>query len=157
MKKKQTIKVNIPPGLEDGTRIKIVGQGNAGANGGDAGDLFVLIQVTPHEYFERDGGDLYCAMPVSVLQATLGSEVEVPNVDDKMIQVKIPQGTQHGDLIRIKGEGIPKQHGGTGDLYIKVQLKVPTKLSKKGREVLEELRKIEGEDIHPKFIKLKNL
>ena len=156
-KKKQTIKVTIPPGLEDGTRIKIAGQGNAGANGGDAGDLFVLIQVTPHEYFERDGGDLYCAMPVSVLQATLGSEVEVPNVDDKMIQVKIPQGTQHGDLIRIKGEGIPKQHGGTGDLYIKVQSKVPTKLSKKGREVLEELRKIEGEDIHPKFIKLKNL
>ena len=156
-KKKQTIKVTIPPGLEDGTRIKIAGQGNAGANGGESGDLFVLMQVEAHEYFERDGGDLYCALPVSVLQATLGAEVEVPNVDDKMIKVRIPQGTQHGDLIRVKGEGIPKQHGGNGDLYIKVQLKVPTKLSRKTRDMLEEVRKLENEDVKLRFIKLKNL
>ena len=115
------------------------------------------MQVTGHEVFERDGADLYCVMPVSILQATLGAEVEVPNVDDKIIKVKIPQGTQHGDLIRVKGEGIPRQHGGNGDLYIKVQLKVPTKLSKKGRELLEEAQKAEGEDTRPKFIKLKNL
>ena len=115
------------------------------------------MQVEAHEYFERDGGDLYCALPVSVLQATLGAEVEVPNVDEKMIKVRIPQGTQHGDLIRVKGEGIPKQHGGNGDLYIKVQLKVPTKLSRKTRDMLEEVRKLENEDVKLRFIKLKNL
>lgn len=157
-KKKQTIKVTIPPGVGDGKRITIPGQGNAGANGGASGDLYIFIIVKPHDEFERDGQDLYCAIPVSITQALLGAEVEIKTLDEKLIKVKIPQGSQHGQLIKVQGEGVPSHEGRrAGDLYIKIQLKVPKKVSSKTRVLLEEIAKIEGEDTRPKFIKLKDL
>ncbi len=157
-KKKQTIKVSIPEGVEDGRRIVIPGQGNAGANGAPAGDLFILVMVKPHDVFERDGKNLYCAMPISITQATLGAEVEITTLDDKKVKVKIPQGTQHGAMIKVAGEGVPNtQTGKKGDLYIKVHVKVPTRVSSKAKKLLEEIAKIEGEEERPKFIKLRDL
>ena len=157
-KKKQTIKVSIPQGVEDGKRIVIPGQGSAGTNGAPAGDLFILIMVKPHDFFERDGKNLYCAMPISITQATLGAEVEITTLDDKKVKVKIPQGTQHGAMIKVAGEGVPNsQTGKKGDLYIKVHIKVPTRISSKAKALLEEVAKIEGDETKMKFIKLKDL
>ena len=156
-KKKQTIKVTIPSGVEDGRRIVIPGQGNAGSYGGSSGDLFIFIIVKPHDFFERDGKNLYCAMPVSITQATLGADVSITTLDGRSLNVKIPQGTQHGAMIKVAGEGVPTASGSKGDLYIQVKIKVPTRLSSKSKELLKQVAEIEGEEKAPKFIKLKDL
>ena len=157
-RKKQTIKVTIPPGVENGRKIVIPGQGNAGSCGGPSGDLFIFITVKPHESFECEGRDLYCAMPISITQAALGGEVEIQGLDGKMIKVKIPQGTQNGDMIKVTNEGVPNIQGSSkGNLYIQAKLKVPTKLSSKAKTLLEEVSKVQGEENHPKLIKLKDL
>ncbi|MCX7655038.1 MAG: molecular chaperone DnaJ [Treponemataceae bacterium] len=152
-KKRQKIMVTIPPGIEDGKRIVIPHQGDVGPNGGPPGDLYVFIHIKPHEYFEREGLDLYCAIPISITQATLGSEIYVTTLEGKKIKVKIPAGIQHGKMLRIKEEGIPSG-GRRGDLYIKLYIEIPTKLSKRGRELLEELARIEGENTNPNPIPL---
>jgi molecular chaperone DnaJ len=150
-KKKQKIRVTIPPGVEDGKRVGIPNQGDSAANGGPAGDLYVFIHVRPHEYFERDGNDLYCALPVGLAMASLGGEVTLETIDHKKVAVTIPAGTQNATLLRVRGEGVPGQNGRRGDLYLKVVVNMPQKLSRRGREILEEFRKIEGEDtqVHP--------
>lgn len=155
-KKKQKIMVTIPPGIEDGKRIVIPNQGDAGPNGGPYGDLYVFIRVRPHEYFERDGLDLYCAVPISITQAALGSELYVTTLDNRKIKVKIPAGIQNGKMLRIREEGIPSG-GRKGDLYIKLMIQIPAKLSKRGRELLEELAKVEGENTSPQPIPLSEL
>jgi molecular chaperone DnaJ len=155
-KKRQKIMVTIPPGIEDGKRIVIPHQGDVGPNGGPPGDLYVFIHIKPHEYFERDGLDLYCAIPISITQATLGSEIYVTTLEGKKIKVKIPAGIQHGKMLRIKEEGIPSG-GRRGDLYIKLYIEIPTKLSKRGRELLEELARIEGENSNPNPIPLSQI
>ena len=143
--------------MEDGKRIMIPGQGNAGSYGGSNGDLFIFVIVKPHEIFERDGKNLYCAMPVSITQASLGDEVSVTTLDGRSINVKIPQGTQHGAMIKVSGEGVPTALGTKGDLYIQVKIKIPTRLSSKSKELLKQIAEIEGDEKTPKFIKLKDL
>jgi molecular chaperone DnaJ len=155
-KKRQKIMVTIPPGVENGRRVLISRQGDAGPNGGPPGDLYVFIRVKPHEYFERQDEDLYCAVPISVTQASLGAEIQVPTLDNKTIKVKIPPGTQNGKFLRIRDEGVPSG-GRRGNLYIKTMVQVPSKLSKRGRELLEELAKVEGEVSSPKPIPLSEL
>jgi molecular chaperone DnaJ len=156
-KKRQKLLVTIPAGVEDGKRINIPRQGDAGTNGGSYGDLFVFIRVKPHPYFERSGADLYCAVPISITQAALGSEVTVTALDEKKLKLKIPAGTQNGKLLRIRDEGVPSANGRQGDLYIKIIVQVPTKLSSKARSLLEEVAKLEGENVTPTPISLADL
>jgi molecular chaperone DnaJ len=155
-KKRQKINVTIPPGVENGKRVAIPRQGDAGPAGGPPGDLFVFIRVKPHEYFERQNQDLYCAVPISVTQASLGADIHVTTLDGKTIKVKIPPGIQNGKLLRIRDEGVPSQ-GRRGNLYIKLVVQIPAKLSKRGRELMEELSRVEGENETPKPIPLSEL
>lgn len=158
-KKKQKIKVTIPPGMDDGRRLSVAGQGDTGPNGGRPGDLYVFIHVRPHDFFERDGYDLYCAMPISITRAALGGEITVPTIDGKKVKVNIPAGTQHGKMLRLREEGVPGANGGArrGDMYIKLMVQVPAKLSRRGKELLEELQKVEGDNDAPKPLKLSEL
>ncbi|MDR2629886.1 MAG: molecular chaperone DnaJ [Spirochaetaceae bacterium] len=155
-KKRQKIMVTIPAGVENGRRVAIPRQGDAGPNGGPPGDLYVFIRIKPHEYFERQNEDLYCAMPISITQATLGAEILAPTLDNKTIKVKVPPGTQNGKLLRIRDEGVPAGSR-RGNLYIKLMVQVPARLSKRGRELMEELAKVEGEENAPKPIPLSEL
>jgi molecular chaperone DnaJ len=156
-KKKQKIKVTIPPGVEDGKRVSIPGQGDAGPNGGVPGDLYVFIHVRSHDYFERDGADLYCALPIGIITAALGGEIGFTTIEGKKIKVSVPAGSQHGKMLRIREEGVPVQGARRGDLYLKLMVQVPQKLSKRGRELLEELRAAEGDDPEPEPFKLSEL
>ncbi|MDR1216512.1 MAG: molecular chaperone DnaJ [Treponema sp.] len=155
-KKRQKLAVTIPAGVENGKKVIIPKQGNVGANGGPAGDLYVFIHVKPHEYFERNDHDLYCAVPISITQAALGAEIRVPALDGKTIKVKVPPGSQNGKMLRIRDEGVPSGNF-FGDLYIKLIVKTPEKLSRRSRELLEEISKLEGENEAPKLIPLSNL
>jgi molecular chaperone DnaJ len=155
-KKRQKIMVTIPAGVENGKRVIIPHQGDAGPNGGPSGDLYVFIRVKSHEYFERQDLDLYCAAPISITQASLGADIHVSTLDGKNIKVKIPPGIQNGKLLRIRDEGVPSG-GRRGNLYIKLIVRTPVKLSKRGRELLEELSKVEGENDTPKPIALSEL
>jgi molecular chaperone DnaJ len=156
-KKKQKIKVTIPPGVEDGKRVSIPGQGDTGPNGGAPGDLYVFIHVRNHEYFERDGADLYCAVPVGIATAALGGQLGFTTIEGKKIEVAVPAGSQHGKMLRVREEGVPVPGGRRGDLYLKLLVQVPQKLSKRGRELLEELRASEGENSEPHPIRLSDL
>ncbi len=156
-KKRQKILVTIPAGVEDGKRINIPRQGDAGSGGGPYGDLYVFIRVKPHPYFERSGSDLYCAVPISITQAALGADIVVTALDEKKLKLKIPGGTQHGKLLRIRDEGVPVANGRKGDLYIKVIVQVPTKLSSKAKNLLEEVAKMEGENHEPTPLPLSEL
>lgn len=155
-KKRQKLAVTIPSGVENGKRVIIPRQGDAGRNGGPQGDLYVFINVKPHEYFERHDRDLYCAAPVSITQAALGTEIRVETLGGKTIRVKVPAGSQNAKLLRIRDEGVPTGNY-CGDLYIKLIVRIPEKLSKRGKELLEELAKIEGEESSPKLIPLADL
>lgn len=157
--KKQKLKVTIPPGIESGKRINIPGQGDAGPNGGPAGDLFVYVRVQPHEFFERHGDDVYCVVPISFTQAALGSEIMVPTLEGKKVKMKVPAGTQNGKILRLKNEGIPHLHNSNrrGDLYIKIRVEVPKKLSSRSKELLKELSDLEGENKSPNPVPLSEL
>jgi molecular chaperone DnaJ len=155
-KKRQKIMVTIPSGIENGKRVVIPKQGDAGPNGGPAGDLYVFIRIKPHEYFERQGLDLYCAVPISVSQAALGADIHVTTLDNKTIKVKVPAGIQNGKMLRIRDEGVPSGSH-RGNLYIKMIVQIPEKLSRRGKELLEELAKTEGQDDSPKPIPLSQL
>ncbi len=113
--------------------------------------------MRPHETFERQGNDLYCAVSIDFVTAALGGEVVIETLEGRKISVQIPAGTQNAKLLRIKGEGVPVSGGKRGDLYIKVFVKVPSRLTKRGRELLEELKKIEGETLQPELVKLKDI
>jgi molecular chaperone DnaJ len=155
-KKRQKIMVTIPSGIENGRRVVISRQGDAGPAGGPAGDLYVFIRVKPHEFFERQAEDLYCAIPISVTQASLGAEIQVSTLDGKNIKVKVPPGIQNGKMLRIRDEGVPVS-GRRGNLYIKLMVQIPSKLSRRGRELMEELAKVEGENSAPRPIPLSEL
>lgn len=159
VEKRQRIKVTIPPGVDSGKRISIPGQGDAGAGGGPAGDLYVLIRVQPHEHFQRKGDDLYCAIPISVTQAALGAEVTVPTVEGKRVRLKVPAGTQNGRILRLKGEGVPRLGNSEkrGDMYIELHVTIPSKLSGKAKELLQELAEVQGEETSPHPIPLQEL
>ncbi|MDP4083457.1 MAG: molecular chaperone DnaJ [Bacillota bacterium] len=144
VKKRRKIHVKIPAGIDDGQQIRMSGQGEAGINGGPAGDLYVVFHVREHEFFERDGDDIYCEMPITFVQATLGDEIEVPTIHGK-VKLKIPAGTQTGTKFRLKGKGVPNVRGyGVGDQHILVRILTPTKLSDKQKQLLREFGEISG-------------
>lgn len=135
----KTIDLRIPPGVDSNTRLRVPGEGEAGSHGGPAGDLYVVLEVKSHPYFERRDADLYCTVPVSIVQATLGTEIVVPGLNGEE-HVKIPEGTQTGEIIRLKGKGLPDPHGGgKGDLYVNIHVETPTKLTRDQRRLFEQL------------------
>ncbi len=137
--KEHTIHVSIPAGVEDGTRIRYQGEGDAGRFGGPNGDLYIVLAVKPHAFFERDGNDLHCVMPISFPQAALGDELAIPTMDGES-HLKIPEGTPSGKEFRIRGKGVPflNEHG-RGDLIVQVAVQTPKKLTKVQRELLRQL------------------
>jgi molecular chaperone DnaJ len=140
--RQRTIDAKIPAGVEDGTRIRFSGLGEAGAFGGPAGDLYVVLRVKEHQFFEREGTNLYCVIPVSFTQAALGTEIKVPTLEGEQ-SLKIPEGVQSGTMLRIRGKGVPVVNGhGKGDLFVEVRVQTPSKLSKRERELLQELETI---------------
>lgn len=145
----QTLNVRIPAGVDTGSRLKLRGEGEAGFNGGPAGDLYVVLHVREHALFTRQGNDIVCDVPIGFTQAALGSEIDVPTLDGK-VKMKIPAGTQSGSVFRLRGKGVPDVRGyGTGDALVRVVIETPKKLSAKQRELLEEFAKISGEEVHP--------
>lgn len=131
--------VKIPPGVEEGSRIRYSGAGNAGRFGGPSGDLYIEISVREHEFFERRGNDLYCVVPITFPQAALGAEIEIPAINGN-VQIKVPEGTQNGKELRIRGKGVPLLNGrGQGDMVVKVLVQVPKKLSRAQRELIAKL------------------
>lgn len=144
VKKRKKIHVKIPAGIDDGQQLRMSGQGEAGFNGGPAGDLYVVFHVREHEFFERDGDDVYCEMPVTFVQAALGDEIEVPTLHGK-VKLKVPAGTQTGTKFRLKGKGIPNVRGyGVGDQHILVRIITPTKLTDKQKQHLRDFAEISG-------------
>ncbi|SUW23356.1 molecular chaperone DnaJ [Brucella abortus] len=147
----RSLSVNIPTGIEDGTRIRLAGEGEAGLRGGPAGDLYIFLSVKPHEFFQRDGADLYCKVPISMTTAALGGQFEVSTLDGTQTRVKVPEGTQNGKQFRLKGKGMPVlRQSVTGDLYIQIDIETPQNLSKRQRELLEEFEKISSQENSPK-------
>ena len=139
LERERTIELRIPPGVDTGTRLRVQGEGEPGPNGGPAGDLYVVLEVKEHKFFERRGADLYCTIPLSIAQAALGTELQVPALNGEE-RLKIPEGTQSGAVFRIKGKGLSDPHGGgRGDLYYHVRVVTPTKLTKEQRKLMEEL------------------
>lgn len=137
--RQRKVETKVPPGVEDGTRIRFAGYGEAGASGGAAGDLYVVLHVKEHPFYEREGNDLHCVIPVSMTQAALGAEIRVPTLEGEHT-LKVPEGTQSGTTFRIRNKGVPVLNGrGKGDLYVEVRIQTPAKLSKRQRELLEEL------------------
>ena len=145
VKKKQHVKVHIPPGVDTGMRLKMSGYGDAGLNGGPHGDLYVFITIKPHEVFERQGDDVILNLPVSFSEASLGAKKEVPSLFAHTCRITIPEGTQSGKVFRVRKEGFPNVHGrGKGDLLVRVFIETPTKLTNRQRELLQEYSKLEG-------------
>lgn len=148
--RERTLSVNIPTGVEDGTRIRLAGEGEAGVRGGPPGDLYIFLEVAPHEFFQRDGADLHCRVPVSMSSAALGGEFDVPAIDGSKVRVKVPAGTQTGRRFRLAGKGMPvlraKQ---TGDMYVQVAVETPQNLTKRQRELLTEFEKLSSEQTQP--------
>ena len=137
--RQRTIDAKVPAGVEDGTRIRFAGLGEAGTFGGPAGDLYVVLHVKEHSFFEREGNDLYCVVPISFTQAALGTEIIVPTLEGEHT-LKIPEGTQSGTTLRIRNKGVPVLNGhGKGDLFVEVRVQTPSKLTKRQRELLQEL------------------
>jgi len=136
--KKRTIKVKIPPGVEDGMRLRVAAEGDSGLRGGPPGDLFVVLRVLPHKLFERRGYDVFCEYPISFAQAALGAEIEVPSLSG-MAKLRIPEGTQTDTVFRLRGHGIPHLKGaGRGDQLVKVKITVPTGLTEEQKELLRQ-------------------
>jgi molecular chaperone DnaJ len=147
VQKERTLSVGVPAGVEEGTRIRLAGEGQAGMNGGPPGDLYIFISISPHQIFQRDGHDLYCRAPVSFVTGALGGVIEVPTCDGGRSKITIPEATQSGKQFRVRGKGMPVMRGGgmTGDLYIEVSVETPAKLTKKQKEMLRAFEK-ESED-----------
>jgi len=147
--RQRPVDAKIPAGVEDGTRIRFAGGGEAGPFGGPAGDLYVVLHVKEHPFFAREGNDLHCTVPLSVTQAAMGTEIRVPTLDSEHT-LKIPEGTQPGTTFRIRNKGMPELHGrGRGDLYVEVRVQIPCKLSKRQKELLQELETTAKVDNQP--------
>ena len=150
MTQERSLSVNIPAGIEDGTRIRLAGEGEAGLRGGPAGDLYIFLAVRPHEFFQRDGADLYCKVPISMTTAALGGSFEVATLDGTKTRVKVPEGTQNGRQFRLKGKGMPVLRQPTvGDLFIQVAVETPQNLTKRQRELLEEFETLSSKENSP--------
>lgn len=160
LEKERQLSVNIPAGVETGTRIRLAGEGEAGLRGGPAGDLYIFIEVREHALFQRDGMNLFCRVPVAMTVAALGGEVEVPTIDGGRSRVKVPAGTQTGKQMRLRGKGMPAlRGGGIGDMLIEVAVETPVNLTSRQRELLKEFERL-SEDNNPEgstfFSKVRN-
>lgn len=148
VKRRRTIHVKIPAGVDDGAQIRISGEGEAGTRGGPPGDLYIHIRVKPHEFFDREGDDIYCEVPLTFTQAALGDEIEVPTLRER-VKLKIPPGTQTGTYFRLRGKGVPRLRGiGNGDQHVKVVVVTPTRLNEEQKQLLREFARISGEEVH---------
>jgi molecular chaperone DnaJ len=148
--RERALSVNIPSGVEDGTRIRLAGEGEAGVRGGPSGDLYIFLSISAHAFFQRDGADLHCRAPISMATAALGGEFEVPTIDGGKTRVKIPEGTQSGRRFRLQAKGMPvlrsKQ---VGDMYVQVVVETPQNLTKRQRELLAEFHKLSSNETNP--------
>jgi molecular chaperone DnaJ len=149
VEKEKTLSVNVPRGVDDGTRIRVAGEGEAGTRGGPTGDLYIFVHLKAHSLFKRDGTTLFAQAPISFTTAALGGEIEVPGLDKEAAVVRIPHGTQSGKQFRIRGRGMPALNGGAagggfGDLVVQVDVETPVKLTKRQRELLEEFQTLEA-------------
>jgi molecular chaperone DnaJ len=145
VKKTRKIHVKIPAGVDDGAQLRVSGEGEPGLRGGPPGDLYIVIHVKPHDFFEREGDDIYCEIPLTFVQAALGDEIEVPTLTDK-VKLKIPAGTQTGTYFRLRGKGVPHLRGvGQGDQHVKVTVVTPTNLTEQQKELLRQFANLSGE------------
>jgi molecular chaperone DnaJ len=148
--RERTLSVNIPPGVEDGTRIRLAGEGEAGLRGGPAGDLYIFLSMASHPFFQREGADLHCRVPVSMVTAAMGGEIEVPTIDGGKTMVKVPEGTQSGRRFRLQAKGMPVLRARqNGDMYVQVLVETPQKLTKKQRELLAEFERLSSHETQP--------
>jgi molecular chaperone DnaJ len=159
--KELKLTVKVPPGVEDGTRIRYGGEGDAGRSGGPKGDLYVVLAIRRHEFYEREGHNLRCVIPISFPQAALGAEIEIEGIDGP-VTVRVPEGTQSGRELRIRGRGVPVLNGkGNGDLIVKVLVEVPRKLTRSQRDLVSQLAEslaIDNKPASPNIIeKMKDL
>jgi molecular chaperone DnaJ len=147
VEKEKSLSVNIPAGVETGTRIRLAGEGEAGMRGGPTGDLYIFIEVADHALFERENTNLFCRVPVSIATAALGGEIEVPTIDGGRSRVKVPEGSQSGRQMRLRGKGMPALRGaGTGDMFIELAVETPVKLTQRQREILKEFDQLSEEN-----------
>ncbi len=148
--RERTLSVNIPAGVEDGTRIRLAGEGEAGVRGGPPGDLYIFLSIGAHPFFQREGADLHCRVPVSMVAAAMGGEFEVPTIDGGKTKIKIPEGTQPGRRFRLQGKGMPVLRARqSGDMYVQVMVETPQKLTKKQRELLAEFDRLSSTETQP--------
>ncbi|PPC87674.1 MAG: molecular chaperone DnaJ [Hyphomicrobium sp.] len=148
--KERTLSVNIPAGVEDGTRIRLAGEGEAGLRGGPTGDLYIFLSIKSHEFFQRDGSDVFCKVPIAMTTAALGGQIDVPTLEGVTTRVKIPEGTESGKQFRLKGKGMPVLRSKvTGDMYIEVDVETPKNLTRRQRELLEEFEKASHKETSP--------
>jgi molecular chaperone DnaJ len=159
--RERTLSVNVPAGVEDGTRIRLAGEGEAGVRGGPAGDLYIFLSIGTHQFFQRDGADLHCRVPISMVTAALGGGFEVPTIDGGKTRVKVPEGTHSGRRFRLSGKGMPVLRAReTGDMYVQVLVETPQKLTKRQKELLAEFDKQSSSETQPEaagfFTKVKD-
>lgn len=148
--RERSLTVNIPAGVEDGTRIRLAGEGEAGVRGGPNGDLYIFLSVQPHDFFQREGTDVYCRAPISMVTAALGGEFFVPTLDGARAKVKIPEGTQSGRRFRLPGKGMPVMRSKAfGDMYVQVVVETPQNLTKRQKELLQEFESGSSQQTHP--------
>jgi molecular chaperone DnaJ len=160
--RERNLSVPIPAGVEDGTRVRLSGEGEAGLRGGPSGDLYIFLSIKPHGFFQRDGADLYCQVPISMVQAALGGEFSVHTLDGGEAPVKVQEGTQSGKQFKLRGKGMPVLRSRDfGDLYIQARVETPQNLTRKQRELLQEFAAESSNKTHPEsagfFAKMKDL
>jgi molecular chaperone DnaJ len=148
--RERTLSVNVPPGVEDGTRIRLAGEGEAGVRGGPTGDLYIFLSLGPHQFFQRDSADLHCRVPISMVTAALGGSFDVPTIDGGKTKVKVPEGTHSGGRFRLAGKGMPVLRSRErGDMYVQVVVETPQKLTKRQKELLQEFDKQSSTETQP--------
>ena len=162
VQREKTLSVNIPAGVEDGTRIRLAGEGEAGLRAAPPGDLYIFLTLKPHRFFRREGANLYCRVPISMVTASLGGAIEVPTVDGARARVNVPAGTQSGRQFRLKGKGMTPMRGAArGDMYIQAEIETPVNLTKRQQELLHEFKAAGGKQTSPEsegfFAKVKEL
>ncbi|MEM6492424.1 MAG: DnaJ C-terminal domain-containing protein, partial [Pseudomonadota bacterium] len=146
VRKEKTLSVNIPAGVEDGTRIRLSGEGEAGMRGGPAGDLYLFLSIAPHPVFKRDGADIYCRVPIPMTTASLGGHIEAPTIDGGRARVAIPEGVQTGHQFRLRGKGMTILRAEQrGDMYVELRVETPVNLTKRQKELLQEFEEERGE------------
>lgn len=150
VRKEKTLSVNVPAGVEDGTRIRLSGEGEAGMRGGPAGDLYIFVSIAPHQFFKRDGANIHCRIPIPFTTAALGGSIEAPTLGGGRVKITIPEGTQNGHQFKLKGKGMSVMRANShGDMFVHVAVETPVHLNKQQKELLKEFAKISGSDTSP--------